>query len=86
MKFEIILIQKEPLSFFLTSPKSSFMLGVDLLDSMEIEGKKCSVFAVGILNGGTKTLESRCSVFISTEFIEYRPLNEEHEQIRRRQK
>jgi hypothetical protein len=86
MKFEIILIQENPFTFFLTSPKSSFMLGIDILDSMEVEGKKNPVFAVGILEGGTTTLQSRCSIFISTELIEYRPVNEEHERIERRQK
>jgi len=85
MKFELYLEDKKPLYLLLHSQLAHFWLMVEFLHSMEIEGKLNPVFAMGILDDGTYSNETRCSVLISTELIEYKAVNEEHEQIKRRQ-
>ena len=84
MKFELYLEDKKPLYLLLHSPLAHFWLMVEFLHSMEIEGKLNSVFAVGIEENRTLTNEIRCSVLVSTELVEYKPVKEEHEQIKRR--
>jgi hypothetical protein len=84
MRFELYLEDKKPIYLLLHSSLAHFWLGVEFLSSTEIEGKLNPVFATGILDNKTAPKKIRCSVLISTELIEYKPVNEEHEQIKRR--